>query len=101
MATIVVHANGATFEGVEGRLLDYYQGEANTVGGYTIDGVEYPAKADVPDAAVVAAGAAFDPSEHTVAEVLDYLAGATPEEQERVLTAEAAGKARTSLLPAE
>jgi hypothetical protein len=39
----------------------------------------------------------FDPSDHSVVEVREYLAGADDAEKERVLTAEAAGKARTSL----
>jgi hypothetical protein len=98
MAVVEVHATGERFEGVTGALLGYYQGEANTVGGFTIDGVEYPAKADVPEPAVVAAGEAFDPADCTVDEVKDYLAGATPVEQERVIAAERGGKARVSLL---
>jgi hypothetical protein len=45
--------------------------------------------------------AEFDPSEHTVEEVKDYLDGADDAERERVLSAEADGKARKSLLPDE
>jgi hypothetical protein len=40
----------------------------------------------------------FDPSEHTVDEVLDYLDEATPDERDRVLAAEEAGQARKTLL---
>lgn len=39
----------------------------------------------------------FDPNDHTAAEVLDYLA-ANPDETDRVLEAEAAGKRRKSIL---
>jgi hypothetical protein len=39
----------------------------------------------------------FDPGEHTVAEVEDYLA-ANPDEHAKVLAAEAKGKNRTSLV---
>jgi hypothetical protein len=39
----------------------------------------------------------FDPTDHTVAEVEEYLA-ANPDDRERVLNAEAEGKARVSLL---
>ena len=97
MAVVEVHATGERFEGVEGALLDYYQGEANTVGGYTIDGQEFPAKVDVPDESVPA-DEVFDPAGHTVDEVNDYLANATPAEQERVLAAEADGKGRVTLV---
>lgn len=96
MATIHVHSTGATYEAT-GPLLDYYQGEANTVGGLTIDDVEYPAKTNVPTEAEVESGDAFDPGEHTVEEVQEYLENATDEERERVLAAEAEGKARKSL----
>jgi len=44
------------------------------------------------------AAKAFDPSEHTVAEVEVYLAEVDAEERERVLALERAGKARKSLL---
>lgn len=43
------------------------------------------------------AGAEFDPNEHTVAEVQDYL-DAHPEDEERVLAAEAAGKNRSGIV---
>lgn len=43
----------------------------------------------------------FDPSEHTVEEVKDYLDGADEDERERVLAAEADGKGRKTLLPDE
>lgn len=42
----------------------------------------------------------FNPSDATVEEVQDYLAGADDTERERVLAAEAAGKKRKSLLSA-
>lgn len=41
-------------------------------------------------------GGVYDPGEHTVAEVGDYIA-AHPDEEAAVLAAEAAGKNRTSL----
>ena len=44
--------------------------------------------------------AAFDPSEHTAAEVTAYLAGADDAEKQRVLDAEQAGQARKSVLGA-
>lgn len=97
MATIKVHSTGESYEAT-GPLLDYYQGEANTVGGLTIDGIEYPAKADVPTEAEVETGGAYDPGEHTVEEVQEYLANATDDERARVLAAEAEGKARKSLV---
>lgn len=60
----------------------------------------------VPDAAVagIQAGqpatvAAFDPAEHTVADVLSYL-DAHPDQTERVADAELGGKARKTLLDA-
>jgi hypothetical protein len=40
----------------------------------------------------------FDPSEAKVADVLEYLNGADETERERVLAAEEAGKARTTVL---
>lgn len=43
----------------------------------------------------------FDPAEHTVAEVNDYLADATEEERARVLSVEKDGKARASLVENE
>lgn len=42
--------------------------------------------------------APFDPSEHTVAEVTEYLSYATPEERDRVLAAEQDGKARAGIV---
>lgn len=42
----------------------------------------------------------FDPAAHNVDEVLDYLATADAVERERVLDAEADGKARTTILTA-
>lgn len=39
----------------------------------------------------------FDPAEHTVAQVNDYLADVDETERDRVLAAEKAGKARTSI----
>jgi hypothetical protein len=56
-------------------------------------------------ASVIARGVAeaveveeFDPSEHGVAAVNDYLRGASPSERHRVLAAERAGKARRTVL---
>lgn len=43
----------------------------------------------------------FDPAEHTVEEVKEYLDGADDTERERVLAAEAEGKGRKTLLPDE
>ena len=43
----------------------------------------------------------FDPADHTVAEVNEYLANATEEERTRVLSAEKDGKARASLVENE
>lgn len=39
----------------------------------------------------------FDPNQHTAQEVLDYLGGVGPDEQTRVLNAEAADKNRTTI----
>lgn len=94
MATIEVAATGEVLEDVQGNLLAYYQGEANTVGGYTIDGVEYPARVDVP----VEGEEGFDPADHTVPEVEEHLAESTVAEQERVLAAERDGKERKTLI---
>ncbi|HEX4432793.1 MAG TPA: hypothetical protein VHZ96_26205 [Frankiaceae bacterium] len=41
MATVTVLATGESIT-AEGPLLAYYRGEAATVGGYSIDGVDYP-----------------------------------------------------------
>lgn len=57
--------------------------------GFTVDG-------DRPVAE--AATALFDPADHTVAEVNAYLADADAAEHARVLSAEAAGKNRASLV---
>lgn len=43
-------------------------------------------------------GEAFAPGEHTVDEVNDYLTRAADDERERVLAAEADGKARTGII---
>lgn len=40
----------------------------------------------------------FNPADHSVQAVLDYLEGVDGEEQARVLAAESAGKARVSIL---
>lgn len=40
---------------------------------------------------------AYDPADHKVDEVVDYLAAADDAERERVIQAEAAGKARTTI----
>lgn len=54
------------------------------------------------DAYVAATGGgAFDPGAHTVQEVLSYLETADDAEHERVLDAEQAGKARTTILTAD
>jgi hypothetical protein len=42
-------------------------------------------------------GEVFDPSEHTVAEVNEYL-DANPDDEDRVIEAERAGKARKALI---
>lgn len=42
--------------------------------------------------------APFDPSDHTAAEVAEYIAGASATEAQRVRDAEVAGKNRTSAL---
>ena len=42
-------------------------------------------------------GEAFDPGDHTVAEVHDYLS-ANPDDQKRVVKAEKAGKNRASIV---
>lgn len=39
----------------------------------------------------------FEPAEHNAQEVLDYLGGVGPDEQQRVLNAEAAGKNRSTI----
>lgn len=56
------------------------------------------AEADEFHAAQVEAGVVFDPSAHSVDEVSAYLADADDAERERVLAAEAEGKARKTLL---
>lgn len=43
-------------------------------------------------------GGVYDPAEHGVHEVNDYLSGAGLEERERVLATEARGKGRTTIL---
>lgn len=88
MAVVQVHATGEEIEAT-GALLDYYLGEAGTVGGYTIDGSEYPRKIAASD---------FDPAEHTVEEVQAHLALSMPGERARVIAAEQAGQARVTLL---
>ncbi|MGZ4465200.1 MAG: hypothetical protein ACXVW0_07575 [Nocardioides sp.] len=42
----------------------------------------------------------FDPTDHTVAEVTEYLAYASPEERDRVLQVEQDGKARAGIVGA-
>lgn len=59
---------------------------------YTAPGAEPPPVRPSPSSS-----ARFDPGEHTVAEVHDYLA-AHPGEANAVLEAEAAGKARVTLV---
>jgi len=70
---------GDTFEETNPVALNYYRRED----GYDVDDTD---------------PAAFDPAEHSVAEVNDYLEGASEDEQQRVLDAEAAGKARKGIL---
>jgi hypothetical protein len=89
MAVVQVHATGEEFDVPAGPLLDYYTGEARTVGGYSIDGAEFPRKIVLSD---------FDPGEHTVDEVNEHLAISMPGEVSRVLEAERAGQARVTLL---
>jgi hypothetical protein len=50
-----------------------------------------------PEPKAAAVSQSFDPGEHTVAEVQEYLA-AHPDQADAVLAAEAAGKARTTLV---
>lgn len=57
------------------------------------------AKGETPDAPT--GEKAFDPSEHNVDEVKEYLDKADDAERERVLAAEAEGKGRKTLLPDE
>jgi hypothetical protein len=59
-------------------------------------GVDYAAPGETPEPKQAKA-AGFDPGEHTVAEVQDYIA-AHPGEVDAVLAAEAAGKNRTTLV---
>jgi hypothetical protein len=68
------------------------------LGADEVEGGENPdADADA-DADGEEAVTEFDPSEAKVADVLDYLNGADETERERVLAAEEAGKARTTVL---
>jgi hypothetical protein len=61
-------------------------------------GVDYAAPGDEPAPPAPKAGkSGFDPGEHTVAEVQEYLA-AHPGETDAVLAAEKAGKARATLV---
>lgn len=68
-----------------------------------IDGIRYrpedaPARVAEPEPAAPAA--LFDPSEHTVAEVLAHLADADDAEHARVLAAEQDGQARKGIIGA-
>lgn len=68
------------------------------LGADEVEGDEDPdADADA-DAAGEEAAEEFDPSEAKVADVLEYLNGADETERERVLAAEEAGKARSTVL---
>ena len=62
-------------------------------------GVDYAAPGDVEPAPQKAASKpeSFDPSEHTVADVHDYIAK-HPDEADAVLAAEKSGKARATLV---
>lgn len=53
---------------------------------------------DAPEALPEASGGVFDPSQHTVREVEEYLETADDEEWARVLEAERVGKGRVSLV---
>jgi hypothetical protein len=55
-------------------------------------------EADAQAAASTPPGDYYDPGKHSVAEVNEYLSTASDEEQQRVLDAEAAGKARPTLV---
>lgn len=67
---------------------------------FQFDGFTLPAPEPTPTAEppASAGSAEYDPAEHTVAEVQDYLAAADDAERDRVLSAERGGKARSSLL---
>ncbi|MFI8360716.1 hypothetical protein ACIGD1_11210 [Streptomyces sp. NPDC085612] len=67
------------------------------VGLEPIDDPETPAVGPGPDTGDGTADA-FEPSEHTVAEVLAHLAAADDDERARVLAAEEAGQARATIL---
>lgn len=76
--------------------------------GVAVDRPELPEPGELTDSekeadrnAAEARANLYDPSEHTVEEVKEYLDGADDAERERVLSAEAEGKARKSLLPDE
>lgn len=88
MAEVIQLATGQTVQ-AEGAALDYYRGEAATVGGYSIDGEVFPAKIDESD---------FDPNGHNLDEIAQHMANSTPREQARVLALEAEGKARKTLV---
>jgi hypothetical protein len=62
-------------------------------------GVDYTSPGDETAAPKTAASSSgrFDPGEHTVAEVEEYLAK-YPDQRDRVLAAEQAGSARTTLV---
>jgi hypothetical protein len=61
-------------------------------------GVDYTPPGDTPTPqASPSKASSFDPAEHTVAEVEEYLAK-HPDQTDAVLKAEAAGKARTTLV---
>jgi hypothetical protein len=60
-------------------------------------GVDYAAPGAPPPEPKTGAAKAYDPGEHTVAEVEEYIAK-HPDQADAVLAAEAAGKARTTLV---
>jgi hypothetical protein len=64
---------------------------------YAPPGEEAAPKSTGPTPKVPAGSDPYDPGEHTVAEVHEYLA-AHPDQAEAVLAAEAAGKNRTTLV---
>lgn len=71
---------------------------ANAGDGRLVEGVE---SATTPADSTEEPADEFDPSSATVAEVNDYLEGADDAERTRVLAAEAAGKARKSIIGEE
>lgn len=95
---------------VEGAILNQSEptdakteGTAEGNGSQTVgDSAEHVTADDfVKNEQTAGSGGAFDPSDHTVEEVKEYLGSADDDERERVLAAEADGKGRKSLVPDE